>query len=137
LTESEYYLIEGSGKTLGSIVAMPQDDYLTSDADGDMAVIADVHTDPNTMSVLEEAVGRPMVIYVAIEVDGQVILTRGGIFSYYEFTWPMDDRLTDEAWQDMLVEGQEPPLPSWTGSFVANQAALILSNHAPGTRHRE
>ncbi|MFX1261568.1 MAG: DUF3160 domain-containing protein [Promethearchaeota archaeon] len=118
LTESEYYLIEGCGKTLGSIVAMPQDDYLTSDADDDMAVIADVHTDPNTFSVLEEAVGRPMVIYVAVEVDGQVILTRGGIFSYYEFTWPMDDRLTDEAWQDMLTQGEAPPLPTWTASFV-------------------
>jgi hypothetical protein len=127
LTESEYYLIEGCGKTLGSIVAMPQDDYLTSDADDDMAVIADVHTDPNDGEVLEEAVGRPMVIYVAVHIDGQVILTRGGIFSYYEFTWPMDDRLTDEAWQEMLTQGEAPPLPTWTASFVTDSEVNLLA----------
>jgi hypothetical protein len=105
---------------------MPEDDEITSDADDDMAVIADVHTDPNSGTVLEEGVGRPMVIYVAIQVEGQIILTRGGIFSYYEFTWPMDDRLTDEAWQDILTQGEAPPLPSWTASFVAN-APVTLS----------
>ena len=90
-----------------------------------MAVIADVHTDPNTMSVLEEGVGRPMVIYVAVQIEGEVVLTRGGIFSYYEFTWPMDDRLTDEAWQDMLTQGEAPPLPTWTSSFVADSHVTL------------
>ncbi|MFW9804346.1 MAG: DUF3160 domain-containing protein [Candidatus Thorarchaeota archaeon] len=137
LTESEYYLIEGCGKTLGSIVALPQDDYLTSDADDDMAVIADVHTDPNTSSVLEEAVGRPMVIYVAVEVDGQVILTRGGVFSYYEFTWPMDDRLTDEAWQDMLTQDEVPHLPTWTASFVTDSGVTLLAASAITSKESE
>jgi len=137
LDDEEFRLIEGSGKTLGNIVALPTDEMLVSDADDDMAVIADVHTDPNEGEVLEEAVGRPMVIYVAVQVDEQVILTRGGTFSYYEFTWPMDDRLTDEAWQEMLVEGQEPVLPAWTGSYVVNQAAVILSNIAPVARREE
>ncbi len=118
LTDQEYRLIENSGDTLGSIVALPTDDLLVSDADDDMAVIADVHTDPNTEEVLEEAVGRPMVILVAVMIDGQVILTRGAAFSYYEFTWPMNDRLTDESWQDMLEQGEVPPLPAWTESFV-------------------
>jgi hypothetical protein len=30
----------------------------------------------------------------------------------------MNDRLTDEAWQEMLAQGEEPPLPVWTESFV-------------------
>lgn len=137
LNVEEFRLIEGSGKTLGDIVALPTDDFLVSDADDDMAVVADVHTDPNEGEVLEEAVGRPMVIYVAVQVDGQVILTRGGTFSYYEFTWPMDDRLTDEAWQEILVEGGEPALPVWTGSYVINQAAVILSNIPPAARLEE
>ncbi|UCH04612.1 MAG: DUF3160 domain-containing protein [Candidatus Thorarchaeota archaeon] len=137
LDVEEFRLIEGSGKTLGGIVALPTDDFLVSDADDDMAVIADVHTDPNEGEVLEEAVGRPMVIYVAVQVEGQVILTRGGTFSYYEFKWPMDDRLTDEAWQEMLAEGQEPAFPSWTSSFIANQAASILFNYVRVARHWE
>lgn len=130
LAEEDYELIEDIGKTLGSIVTMPRDEdqfSLTTEADDDMAVIADVHTDPNNGEVLEEAVGRPMVIYVAVLIDGQVVLTRGGIFSYYEFTWPMDDRLTDEAWQEMLTQGEAPPLPIWTSSFVADSDVTILA----------
>jgi hypothetical protein len=116
---------------------MPTDDYITSDADDDMAVIADVHTDPNDGLVLEEAVGRPMVIYVAVPIDGQVVLTRGGIFSYYEFTWPMDDRLTDEAWQEMLTEGAAPPLPDWTSSFVEELDPLLLATIVNPSRIEE
>ncbi len=118
LNSTDYSTIRKSGRTLATIVELPTDDMLVSDADDDMAVIADVHTDPNDGLVLEEAVGRPMVILVAVNVGGQVVLTQGGVFSYYEFTWPMDDRLTDEAWQDMLDQGEQPPLPLWTSSFI-------------------
>ena len=102
-----------------------------SDADEKMAVIADVHTDINTETVLEEAVGNPMIIYVAVYIEGRVVITRGGTFSYYEFAQPMNDRLTDEAWQDMLDAGEEPPLPSWLGSFVVNtgsEGAFLLAS---------
>ncbi|MHA1929233.1 MAG: DUF3160 domain-containing protein [Candidatus Thorarchaeota archaeon] len=126
LNQTEIYIIEGAGSTLSSIVMMPTDDEITSDADEFMAVIADVHTDINTLSVLEEAVGNPMIIYVAVLIDGQVVLTRGGSFSYYEFTQPMNDRLTDEAWQAMLEAGAEPPLPDWTSSFVAAEGGETL-----------
>ena len=127
LTVAEYVLIKKSGSILSDIVKMPTDDYITSDADDDMAVIADVHTDPNSGEVLEEGVGRPFVILVAVHVNGQVILTQGGVMSYYEFTWPMDDRLTDEAWQEMLDLGDEPPLPSWTESFVIEWDNIIVA----------
>ncbi|MHA2302545.1 MAG: DUF3160 domain-containing protein, partial [Candidatus Thorarchaeota archaeon] len=137
LTMDEFHTIWKSGTILGDIVALPRDDNLTSDADDDMAVIADVHTDPNSGTVLEEAVGRPMVIYVAVHVDGQVALTRGGIFSYYEFTWPMNDRLTDEAWQDMLTEGEAPPLPTWNASFVADSGVTLLATSAITSRESE
>ncbi|MBY8998167.1 MAG: DUF3160 domain-containing protein [Candidatus Thorarchaeota archaeon] len=132
LSDEEYELIQNSGAILGDVVALPTDVEYVSDADDAMAVIADVHTDPNSGEVLEEAVGNPMVILVAVPIDGQVVLTRGAVFSYYEFTWPMDDRLTDESWQDMLSQGEEPPLPAWTGSFVGDwefefSAASVLT----------
>ncbi len=127
LSDGEYRLIEGCGKLLGDIVALPTDALLVSDADDDMAVIADVHTDPNDGVVLEEGVGRPSVILVAVLVNGELILTQGGVMSYYEFTWPMDDRLTDESWQEMLDLGTEPPLPSWTESFVIEWDNVIVT----------
>jgi hypothetical protein len=46
-------------------------------------------------------------------------LCRGVAFTYYEFKWPMSDRLTDEAWQAKLKDGTAPALPSWTKSFTA------------------
>jgi hypothetical protein len=123
LNETEIQTIYNSGEILGSIVALPKDDYITSDADGRMALVADVHTDVNTLTVLEEAVGDPMIIYVAVSIEGQVILTRGGTFSYYEFIQPMNDRLTDEAWQEMLDAGEEPAMPSWTISFIVEASS--------------
>jgi len=137
LTDAEYVLIKKSGSILGDIVKMPTDDYITSDTDDDMAVIADVHTDPNSGEVLEEGVGRPFVILVAVQVNGQVILTQGGVMSYYEFTWPMDDRLTDETWQEMLDLGDEPPLPAWTVSFVIEWDNVIVALAASPVKIRE
>ncbi len=131
LNETEISIIKNSGDTLDYIASRPADDPLMSDADEKMAVIADVHTDVNTMTVLEEAVGNPLIIYVAVYIEGQVVITRGGTFSYYEFAQPMTDRLTDEAWQDMLDAGEEPPLPSWLGSFVVNtgsEGAFLLAS---------
>ncbi len=120
LNETEIQVIRCSGDILELVTSLPSDDpYLyTSSADTKMAVITDVHTDPNSETVLEVGVGNPMVIYVAVPIGDEIVLTRGGTFSYYEFTQPMNDRLTDETWQDMLDAGEEPPLPSWLGSFV-------------------
>jgi hypothetical protein len=84
------------------------------------ALVADVATDP-TGQVLEEATGRIFEIYVAVpNGSGGQHLAKGGVYSYYEFPWPMSDRLTDEAWRDMLETGSAPDLPAWTDSFVAD-----------------
>jgi hypothetical protein len=86
--------------------------------DQEAAVVADVATDPNG-TVLEEGVGRIQEIYVVADLGGQLVLCKGGVFSYYEFPWPMDNRLTDEAWKEMLNQGQAPDRPEWTASFIA------------------
>jgi hypothetical protein len=82
------------------------------------ALVADVATDPNGQ-VLEEAIGRIYEIYVVIpDGNGGRHLAKGGVFSYYEFPWPMSDRLTDEAWQAMLEAGEAPAQPDWTATFI-------------------
>ena len=135
LNSTDYLTIRRSGATLASIVELPTDDMMVSDADDDMAVIADVHTDPNDELVLEEAVGRPLIILVAVNIEGQVVLTQGGVFSYYEFTWPMNDRLTDEAWQEMLDLDEQPPLPSWTSSFIVESYSILpAADTTPATK---
>jgi len=117
LSEEEYELIRNIGGILEGITTFSAkvEEEITSEADERMAIVADVHTDVNTGQVLQEAVGDAFLIYVIAPVEGKLVATQGGVFSYYEFTQPMDDRLTDEAWQKMEPK---PDLPIWTGSFV-------------------
>ena len=78
-------------------------------------LVADVHTDGNTAQVLEEGVGFVRLLVAACPVPGgQTVLCVGPVFSYYEFKWPSNDRLTDEAWAGLLAAEQAPPEPPWT-----------------------
>lgn len=127
LTDEEYELIRSYGgqlehfwidvnkdeaayKQTGS-----QEDYLNENP---AAIIADVATDPNDQ-VLEVGTGKISEIYVVVPIDGKLKIARGGVYSYYEFTWPMSDRLTDKKWRELLNSDQAPALPSWTDAFVA------------------
>ena len=104
---------------------------LVSDTDEDMAAVADVHT--ADQAVLEEGVGHGFEIFVVVPIQGKLYLARGAVFSYYEFTGSIADRLTDEAWQKMLREGQAPPQPKWTSSFMAEEKAEIPEPKLPRT----
>jgi hypothetical protein len=141
LTEEEYTTIRFYGGELEHLTMAAADNpeaeeggFPTMDEEPQAAVIADVATDPDPDSdgvpnpvVLEEAVGRIDQIYAVVPVvekDGTTYLqvTKGGVFSYYEFPWPADDRLTDEKWRTMLDEGQAPPRPEWIESFFTREA---------------
>jgi hypothetical protein len=117
LTDDEYATIRFIGDALEGLTTFSEqvEGQITSEADERMALIADVHTDPNTNQVLEEGVGEAFPIYVVVVVDGEQVVTVGGVFSYYEFRWPISDRLTDEAWQGLAPK---PDLPVWTDSFA-------------------
>jgi hypothetical protein len=81
-------------------------------------IVADVHTDANTGQVLEEGVGYVGLVAVAYPLPGdRLLLAAGPVFRYYEFKQPMDDRLTDEAWREMLA-ASPPAEPEWTASFA-------------------
>jgi hypothetical protein len=110
LTKQEYELIWNIGIVLGSLKQFPAPimEKITSGTDEKIDLVADVHTDINTKQVLEEGVGSPFNIYVIIEDIKGYRLCQGAVFSYYEFKHPMDDRLTDEKWQDMGKDGKRP-----------------------------
>ncbi len=87
-----------------------------TDTEGDAfktSLVADVHTDGNTKKVLETAVGNvDWLLVVHATPSGQLVLSVGPIFTYYEFPHPMSERLTDEAWREML-ETDAPARPEW------------------------
>ena len=117
LTEEEYDFIKNFGKTSTWLIEAIAG---RGDVDPDVfktVLIADVHTEGNTEKVLEEGVGYIKTLVVAYKLpEGHILLGVGPAFSYYEFKNPMDDRLTDEAWREML-SSKHPAEPEWTKSF--------------------
>jgi hypothetical protein len=119
--DADCELIWNIGPTLDRIATLPPEimENIADETDEKMALVADVHTDPNSGQVLQVAVGRPYLLRVNIpQPGGGTAVAEGPVFSYYEFTHPMSDRLTDERWQEMIAKGAQPPLPEWTKSFV-------------------
>jgi hypothetical protein len=51
--------------------------------------------------------------------DGTLQLTRGGVFSYYEFLGNIDDRMTDDEWRTQVASGDLPARPAWTNAFFS------------------
>ena len=106
---------------LASLKSFPSHimEKITSGTDERIDLVADVHTDLNTKQVLEESVGSPFNLYVIIKDRKGYRLCQGAAFSYYEFKHPLDDRLTDEKWQEMGKKNRRPAQPAWTKSFIA------------------
>jgi hypothetical protein len=50
--------------------------------------------------------------------EGTFQVAVGGVYSYYEFTNPPGDRLTDEAWRAALDAGEAPERPAWQMAFL-------------------
>jgi hypothetical protein len=82
-----------------------------------MALVTDTHTDASAkMEALENAVGAPQRIYIAVKDDsGGSRICVGYVYSVYEFAQPISNRLTDEQWKGMvyaknrrLLESKEP-----------------------------
>lgn len=120
LDNEEYEIIWNIGSKLESLKEFPSQilEKITSDTDEKMEIVVDVHTDVNTGQVLEEGVGSPFNIYVIIDDARGVRICWGAVFSYYEFKHPMEDRLTDEKWQEMGEKRERPNQPNWVRSFV-------------------
>jgi hypothetical protein len=113
LTDDDYAFISDFGKSLENII-------VGVEAEGkETTIVADVHTDTNPpQEVLEEGVSYVDLALVAYKVpDGRTIIGAGPTLSYYEFKQPIDNRLTDKQWKQMLQSGQNPPRPGWVSSF--------------------
>lgn len=138
LTDDEYARIYDYGENMEEMTASLATDGLRwfeiqSETDKNMALIADFHTvAPNRFDkggYLEAGVGPAHEIYVAVPIGGKLYLTRGAVFSYYEFE--SDSRLTDEGWQAALKNGAAPAQPSWTGSFISGGKGKIPEPQDP------
>jgi len=98
-------------------------DQIELERDGSMktTLIADVHTDLNSKKVLEEGTGYvDLGVFVYKQPDGRLVVGAGPVLSYYEFKHPMDDRLTDAKWRQMLKDGKATQ-PEWTRAYLSGK----------------
>ena len=130
VTDEDYELIRTFGGNLEhfwkeTIRDQTTEEYVDS-REFPAALVVDIATDPNG-TILEEAIGGVSRISVVVPVDGKLRLAVGGTFSYYEFTVPIDSRMTDSEWRQMIgmelnddmeyEYDNEVEQPSWTKSY--------------------
>jgi hypothetical protein len=116
LNDNEYSFIENFGSIseglIGTVSGGEVDPEVLK-----TVLVADVHTDGNTEKVLEEGVGYIKTAVIAYKLpEGHILIGVGPTFSYYEFKQPMENRLTDEEWREIL-DSNPPPEPEWNSSF--------------------
>jgi len=130
LTLAEYQTIKGIGGAVENFTLTtldpdltPTEWYSVRGPDRSIAVVADVYTrnipgDPKN-GVLHVATGKANEIYVVVEINGYLYLTRGATFSYYEFVMPEGTRLTDVEWQKIEDnKSKRPPIQDWMKEIV-------------------
>jgi len=103
-----------------SQIAQPLAGQELTDKDRRAGIIADIHTDAVHNQILYEATAKPYIIYVAVKDTNGTRLTRGAVYSHYEFANPIDGRLADEDWQKKVYEGSGalPEADQWTKDLV-------------------
>ena len=130
LTEEEYTFIECYGGDIEHFwyeaVKDNSDTEYVYSQEFPAPIVADIATDPNG-TVLEVGTGQPSRICVVVQVDGKIKLASGSVYSFYQFEWPMDDRLTDSKWRQMMGwqadengnynQDKEIEKPEWTKSY--------------------
>lgn len=121
LTEDEYNFIRYIGGDLEDMFMStlePNSDRWAAVDDNPSMLVADVATDPNG-GVLEEGTGYINNIYVIVPVEGELRVTKGAVYSQYEFIVPLSERMTDENWRTQLENGNAPDLLPWQESLIS------------------
>lgn len=132
LTNEEYSTIRYMGSSLEyfTLSVIDPDLYLDNwslvqGPDKSVAVVADIYTRNvpgcSKNGILHVATGNVNNIYVVVEIEGLLYLTKGATLSYYEFVEPLGTRLTDEEWQERLEKGQAPPVQKWMEDLIIGE----------------
>jgi hypothetical protein len=119
ISDADFEKLRLDAGSLDNILQSP-DSQIKLEKNARSAVIADVHTDVPKSQILYEADGIPNYIYVAVKDANGTRLTKGLVYSYYEFTSPIGKRLTDQDWQGWEYGDQTkaPAMPWWNKDLV-------------------
>jgi len=78
-------------------------------------LVADIFTDKMTGRILYQGTGEPYIMLALVGNENSPRLTLGIAFNHYEFTGPIDVRLTDADWQAKAYDNPNalPPKNFW------------------------
>ncbi|MBR2825606.1 MAG: sigma-70 family RNA polymerase sigma factor [Solobacterium sp.] len=116
-TDEEFEFIRSYGGQLEHLWMSTIDDGKYSTLEHPAALVTDIATDGEKGECLQLAIGKPQEIIVAVYFDDDIRFATGAVYSYYQFTQPISNRLTDEEWQDRVRANEVPNMPVWTSSF--------------------
>jgi hypothetical protein len=124
LTDEQARFVEFVGGRLEALtLGMGRSEYAFSTGgagreERGVALVTDIHSNTDRQQALELGVGRIFDLWVVVPGEVGETLAQGGVLSFYEFTAPMSERLTDAAWGERVASGTLPPRPPWTRSFI-------------------
>lgn len=117
--EDLYWLQESFASDLW-FIRYAVEEWIT-DPPENVALIADVASNASAQVALEEAIGLVDYIYVIVNGPHGYHVTRGGVYSYYEFVQPIDQRMTDDEWREVVASGELPPRPTWIDLYFSGE----------------
>ncbi|HUI66325.1 MAG TPA: DUF3160 domain-containing protein, partial [Bacteroidota bacterium] len=122
VTEEEYDLMLHFAHTIDWTILPEERGDIIEDEYKQMALVTDTHTDAFGGRVLENAIGSPQRIYVAVkDASGGCRVCVGFVYSACEFTQPMGARMTDQEWKKIVYGAARGGLaerePAWEKSL--------------------
>lgn len=80
-------------------------------------IVTGAHTDPadgaNEGTVLDEAIGQPAMMTIAIDSGCNLRVYIGPVFSHYELQRMGNECMSDNEWAAMVLSGDVPKQPDW------------------------
>jgi hypothetical protein len=112
-----YFLQENFGRNL-FYIRLGLEEWITNPPEN-TALVADIASNAASNEVLHIAIANPDLIYVITNSPYGLTLTRGAVYSYYEFITDLDSRMTDDQWRHLVEAGNTPPRPNWIDLYFS------------------
>jgi hypothetical protein len=106
------------------VIGEAEKKLVDGDCDKWDVVVADVHTNvpipklENYGSVLHQGVGNVDLLMIAVDNGEDKMVYAGPVLSHYEFEMPSGERKSDSEWEEDICNGNLPPRPDWTKSYL-------------------
>ncbi len=103
-----------------SYMAAPFGGEMPDETSGQVALIADIHTDALRGQILYEATAKPYLMLVVVANEESPRVTASLVYNHYELTNPLTKRLTDEDWRGWVYKepNKLPAKNFWYQSLI-------------------